>query len=759
MTSISTTQDEARASKAPARPLSDRLLAVVPLLSVYIWLCTVYMVEVLGHVTPWLFTDELEFTQLSRAIAATGRPAERGAPYPSHSLYTYLMAPFWLIEHVPTAYDAVKYANVFLMAAVVFPTYFLARMIVRRPAALFAAAGAGTIPALAYSGYVVEENLAYPFAALCFFLIAKAVVASRRGAPAWGWIGALAVATLLSPFVRGELGVVPAIVLLALIFIAWSSDWGRERRRAWTVGDYVGVVVLVFGAIFLISGYGSVHSYAWLVATRGFKHRMINMTGWALGTLAIGIGAIPLAAGLASLFRARGETSTRELRAFRSIFVAALISFGLYTAIKAAFLSTQFATRVEERNLIYVAPLLFVGTAFLLDRRRGNVWAVLGGAAFTAYLVGYAMYHPTQFPYEMNVQLYSDALGLAILQQANRYLLWTPAFARTVLLSIVATGTLVLLLLPRLRPPRVATGLASVLAIGIVGWSLTGQIAAAAGSNSIAREAAQTLQHPFSWVDDRTKGAPTLYMGEGEADQNAEWMLEFWNRSITGVSSLDGTVQGPGPSGGPNLTADGQLYWTDSPADPGRVYAYAVEDYPCVDLAGTLAGTHPHRAGGEIKNWRLIKLTTPNRLRAMCTGIYPDGWSGATDSAYFRFSQGQGWLHIVVSRKEWGGASGPSPVHLLVGKLVINDNAQPILGDVTHQVDTTIDSNQQQTCWLHTTQSRFAVHVVVDKKFVPRDYLPPGSPGAGDTRQLGAQVTYHFFPTPPKGATPGCTAG
>jgi len=749
-----TTEAETPGPRAPARTHSDRFLAVVPLLSVYAWLCTVYMVEVWARVTPWLFTDELEFTQLSRSIAATGHPAERGAPFPSHSLYTYLMAPFWLIQHVPTAYDAIKYANVFLMAAVVFPTYFLARMIVRRPAALFAAAGAGAIPSLAYSGYIVEENLAYPFAALCFLLIAKAVVATRRGAPAWGWITALAIATILSPFVRGELGVIPAIVLLALIFVAWSSDRARAwRRRTWSIGDYVGTVALVFGAIFLISGYGSVHSYAWLVATRGFKSRMVNMSGWAAASLAIGIGVVPLAAGLASLFRARGETATRELRAFRSVLVAAVIGFGLYTAIKAAFLSTQFATRVEERNLIYIAPLLFVGTALLIDRRRVNLWALLGASAFTAYLVGYAMYHPTQFPYEMNVQLYSDALGLAILQQANRYLLWTPEFARVVLLAILAAGTLALMLLPRLRVPRIATGLAGVLAVGIIGWTLTGQIAAAAGSNSIARQAGQTLRHPFSWVDDTTKGAPTIYMGEGEADQNSEWMLEFWNRSIKAVSSLDGTVQGPGPSGGPNLTADGSLYWTDNPATPGAQYAYAVEDYPCVDLAGTLAGSHPHRAGGLVKNWRLIKLTSPNRLRAMCTGIYPDGWSGATDSAYFRFSEGQGWLRIGVSRKEWGGPSGPSPVHLLVGKLVINDNAQPILGDVTHQVDTTIDSNQKQTCWLRTTASRFAVHVVVDKKFVPRDY----NPSSGDGRELGAQVDYHFFSTLPKGAAPGCT--
>ena len=48
------------------------------------------------------------------------------------------------------------------MTSVIFPTYFLARMLVGRGAALFAAAGAAAIPSLAYSSWIVEEPLAYP---------------------------------------------------------------------------------------------------------------------------------------------------------------------------------------------------------------------------------------------------------------------------------------------------------------------------------------------------------------------------------------------------------------------------------------------------------------------------------------------------------------------------------------------------------------------------------------------------------------------
>ncbi len=480
---------------------------------------------------------------------------------------------------------------------------------------------------------------------------------------------------------------------------------------------------------------------------------MINMTGWAAGSLAIGIGVVPLAAGLAALVRRPGEERSPELRSYRSVTLAALIGFGMYTAVKAAYLSYDFGTRVEERNLIYVAPLLFVGTALVLDRRRVNLWALGAGTALAAYLVSYAMYHPTGFPYELDRGLYSDALGLAILQEGNRRLVyWTPETVRWVLLAVALVGALLIVALVRWRGRvRLAGALTAVLAVGIVGWTLTGELSAAAGSNRAGQQAAGTLMHPFSWVDDATGGRPTLYMGVGEADPNPENLIEFWNRSITRVSSLDGTVGGPGPSGGPNIAADGTTYWSADPAHPGDVYDYAVEDYPCVDYAGALAATHPYRAGGEIKTWRLVRLTRPNRLRAMCWGIYPDGWSGAGDSTYYRFSDSRrGWLRIDLSRLTAPSGAGETAVHVQVGKLTVNDNRQPQIASVDTQIDGTIATGQEKVVWVHSPGARFGVHVVLDSKFIPSEV----DPGSTDGRVLGALVSYRYFATLPAGAGP-----
>src|SRR5581483_4403242 len=153
----------------PRAAFADRALAAVPLTTAYLWLCIVYCVEAWKHATPWLFTDELEFTQISRSIADPGHPARRGQAYSFHSLYDVLTAPIWLIHSVATAYAGIKYFDVFLMTSVMLPTYLLARMVVRKPWALFAAVGASVIPSLAYSSWIVDETLAYPFAALCFW--------------------------------------------------------------------------------------------------------------------------------------------------------------------------------------------------------------------------------------------------------------------------------------------------------------------------------------------------------------------------------------------------------------------------------------------------------------------------------------------------------------------------------------------------------------------------------------------------------------
>jgi hypothetical protein len=716
-----------RAGEVERGTALDRVFTALPLLSIYLWLCIIYCVEAWKRVTPTLFTDELEMTQIARSIADTGHPARRGQPYTFHSLYPVVTAPVWWIHDVATAFAVLKYVDVIVMTSAVFPTYFLARIVVGRVPALFAAAGAGAIPALAYSTWIVEETLAYPYAALCLFLLTKAFVVRRRG-----WIAAATAAAVLAPAVRSELAVIPGAAVLALLFAFFSSAEGRAWWRRWSIGDWIGFLTLIVGVIIFLSAIGSHVSSAWYAVTQFYKRRLIDYGNWAAGAFAIGIGFLPLIGGLAALVPPRGERPSREVRMFRCVSIAAIIAFATYSGFKAAYLSTVFETRIVERNIIYIAPLLFVGTALVLERRRVHPLALAAAVAYALYLV-------VGTPFRMDVQLYSDALGLAVLQQANRYYEWTPDMAQWLLLAIVIAGTVLFYAMTRISS-RLALGVAVVLGASMLAWNVTAEIAAGAGTVSWSRDTVPTLKRPFTWVDDVAGGKPTIYLAQGVADSNPEWLLEFWNRSIRTVSSLDGTLGGPGPSGAPNTTATGQIYSTHDPKNPGPYYDYAVEDWPCVDFAGTLAAKHFYRSGSiRPGEWRLIQLTKPNRLRAECIGIYPDGWTGANDSTYYRFSgKRPGTLVISISRQSYPA----TPV-----KIQVTDIAERHYtvapGRVRRVVHTTVHSIVPRTIRLRVPASGFAVRVVVQKKFIPRDVDPANS---HDPRLLGALVSYRFVP-------------
>jgi len=442
---------------------------------------------------------------------------------------------------------------------------------------------------------------------------------------------------------------------------------------------------------------------------------------------------VPMILGLAALWPLPRERASRELRVFRCVAVGGIASFWLYTAVKAAYLSLIFATRVEERNLIYIAPLLFVGTAVVLERRSVNVWALAAAAAYSIYVA-------LGVPLFIGGGLYSDALGLAVFQQANRYFLFSNADARSVTVIVIVVGLALTIAATYSRRRGLGVAAAVAAAVGILAWGFTAEFAAAVGNITVSRDIRPTLGEPFTWVDDATHLKPTLYLAQGITDQNPEWLLEFWNRSITAVSSLDGSVGGPGPAGAPNITKRGRLYWTLSPADPGKVFDYAVEDWPCIDFAGTIAQTHFYRAGGvAAREWRLIRLTKPNRLRSVCSGIYADGWSGPNDSTYFRFlAKRPGWLRVRLARPGFPGTR----VDLEIATIATQERS-PIVGSVVQHRVVTIPDGGEVTAWVPTPARPFALHAVVQDKFVPSQV----DTTSHDTRTLGARVAYDWFLT------------
>ncbi len=695
------------------RSLSDRALAILPLALLYLLFCSLYFWQAAQRLTPTIFSDELELAQLSRSIAETGEAARRGEPYGFQTIYSILLAPVWWIDDTESAYAAAKYVGVLVMTATIFPAYALARMVVAKPWALFAAVGSVAIPGLTYAPFLVEEPLAYPVATATLWLIARFV-----GAPAFATLAPAAAACVVALFVRTQLAVLGATLVLCLLAVGWSTERMRRWRTTWTARDWLGASVLGVGALLAVSAFLGHQSETWYETTGFFKGRVFEYGLWAVGALALGIGVLPLVGGLAAL-AARGD---RAVRALAITAGSAFITFGLYTAVKAAYIANHLGTRIVERNLIYLAPLLLAGTAVLLERPRARLWAVAAASVFVLYLLVTTPFIQT-YPY-------GDAPSLSMAALGNREFHWDSAAVERALVVTLIVGIALLAGRSLLRG-HAAQAVAVVAAVGVVSWSLTAEIYASIGNNDSAEQLNAHLPQPPDWLDETTGGEPAVYLGQSIDDANGIWLLEFWNRSLKKVWSLDGTAPGPGPTLSPDLAApDGTLR-----PSPDVDWVVAESE---VNLAAKKVGEL--RAGLQ-----LYHLDGPLRLQSSTSGITGDGWMGATAS-YTRYASpetsSRGFAKLYLTNP-FCAPGLQSRVTVKVGPVIVARN-QPALAPNPQERTATLLSCDRAQTFLVPATIPFRIEVTLDATFSPAKLDGRSS----DLRELGARPAFDFVPLP-----------
>jgi len=709
--------------------LLARVQGAIPLLVVYFGLAALYAWQASRHPVPTIFTDELELTQLSRAIAETGEPARRGEPYGLATLVAYVLAPVWWLGSATAAYGTAKLVLVLAMTATVFPAYGLARLVVPRWYALAAAGGATVVPALAYSPILVEEPLAYPLATLALWLIARTLVR-----PSWGRLAAAAVVCATATWTRTQLAILFAVLALGLLWLAWESGLVRRWRAAWSRWDWVGAITLAIGALLALSALMGHLSTSWRETTFLYKDRIFEHATWAVGALAIGIGVLPLIVGVAALARPKGERRDPETRAFVVTSAAALGTFLWYAGIKGAYVSTVFATYVYERNVIYLTPLLFAATALALTRGVGRPWAIAVAAAATLYVVN-AVPIVLQYPYY-------EAHGLAILAFANRELGWSEGKIDDALVVVSLVALAIAVALRLLRRGSLAFGaLAGVAAVAVVAWSMTTQVYAAEGERILSKQVAGNLARPYDWVEQATGGRSVVILGQQISDPTNVWLTEFFNPSVRKMWSLDGTAI---RVGAPILTPDLEAADGTLTPPPGTAFALAVNG---VALQAPIAARR-----GDAVLYRLDGR--PVKLKEALVGRESDGWIiGSSDekiarAAYTRYDvsgDGPGFAVVKLSRVGWC----PSPSRrrtgtaiARIGPVTIGPDKQPAIARVTDTRTFLVKDCKANGVLLSTPSSPWRVEVAIEPTFSPNELDPDNS----DRRQLGAVLDVDFQP-------------
>lgn len=696
-----------------------RFQSAVPLLVLYFGLAALYAWQASRHPVPTIFTDELELTQLSRAIAETGEPARRGEPYGLATLAAYVLAPVWWLGSATQAYATAKLVLVLAMTATVFPAYGLARLVVPRWYALAAAGAATMVPALAYSAILVEEPLAYPLATLGLWLIARTLVH-----PSWGRVAAATAASTAAALTRTQLAILFAVLVLGLLWLGWQSELVRRWRSEWSTWDWVGAITLIVGVAAGFSAAMGHVSTSWRETTFLYKDRIFDHATWAVGALAIGIGVLPVLVGIAALARPRGERRDPRTRAFVVTSVAALAVFLAYAGIKGAYISTVFSTLVVERNLIYLYPILFAATALAFARGVGRGWAIAGAAIFTVYVVNATPLRLEQYPYY-------EAHGLSIAAFANRELGWAEGTIEHGLLAACVVALVVVVALKLLRQGSVGfAAVAGTAAVLVVAWSMTAQVYAAEGERIFSERIERNLPKPFDWVEQATNGGSVVVIGQQISDPTGVWLTEFFNPSIQKMWSLDGTAPPPGPILTPDLAAaDGTL--TPSPETE---YALALNG---IELHAPAIA----RRGGDV----LYRLDgKPLRLGSSVTGLYSDGWM-ADKASYNRFDvsrDGPGFARVKLSREDWCGKDKPGKATLRFGPVTIGPDKQPALADVLQEESVVLHSCKARTLLLGAPRVPWRVEVTIKPTFSPKELDPSKS----DRRQLGAKLEAGFLP-------------
>ena len=549
---------------------------------------------------PWIAPDEMVYGMLGRSLWLHGSLAILGGPTPYYSLLTPLLAGFPLAAFgLGTGYDLLQGLQAFVMSLAAVPVYLWARTLVPRWSALTAAALTLATPVLAYSGLVMTEVLFYPL------LVTAA------------WAGAAAIARptrvnqilLLAAFVAvcatriQAIVLVPALVTAALLDAFLARSWGRLRRQ---LPAAVGLAVLLAGwAVWrLATGKGALGGYDVVASTSysvGAAARFVLYHG---ASLLILCGLFPLAAVAVKLVEGlrRGEQDER-VRAY----LAVTASLCVWMVVEVGAFASRYSDRIVERNLIGLAPVLFIGLVLWLARGPDGGYVVRGAVAAGALAVLLLL------PVRRYVDIYGMHDALTLIPMFKLSTLTSLSTMAWVYRAVAVAAAAAFVFVPRRGLQWVPFALIVAL------------VAASVVSSRFVVDEARAQQRAFlgadpSWAD-HAGGSRIAYLYDGEPSWPGVWETVFFNTNIDRVYDLNvATVPGPLPQDDVTVRPDGTV--VGQPSHLARTRYAIVSNW--IKLHGERRGEVTQQ-GLNQTGLVLWKLEQPLRLRTWISGLEPNG--------------------------------------------------------------------------------------------------------------------------------------
>jgi hypothetical protein len=558
---------------------------------------------------PWIAPDEMIYGLVGQSLYRSGSLDILGGPTPYYSVVVPGFAGIPLsLGNLELGYDVLKVLQALAMSLTAVPVYLWARSLVDRRLALAAAALTVALPGLVYSGLVMSEVLFYPALLLAAWATARAIERPSAGRQA-----VLVAAVVLAALTRLQaLVLVPAVLTALGVDAALARSAHNLRRFAPTIG--AGVLTAVgWGAWTLAGGTAALGGYGVVAHASYDAAEAARFVLYHAASATLLAGVFPVCALLLLLVHAarRGEPDPR-----RRAYLAVAASFLVWIVVEVGVFASRYVGQLAERDLIGLAPILFVGFVLWLHAGAPRGY-------WTMSAVGLAVAAPlAALPLGRLVTPYAppDAPTLAALNDLRH------VTSLGVLEVVFFTSAGVAILAFALVPRRLLAVLPIVLAAALVGGSVAASTYASGQSKNLQRD---YLGPDPRWVDHTARG-PVAFLFDPRSSWVRVWETLFWNRSVKAVYALGGTKAfGPVPQRSVIALTDGRIVPTGPrPLGPEPAYVVAplgeVESVPAYSFAGRMVAFlgQPGTPSGGVALWRVDR---PLRLTSRATGLSPNG--------------------------------------------------------------------------------------------------------------------------------------
>ncbi len=576
-------------------------------------------------VGPWIMIDEIVYSELAKSVAATGHFAVRGVPTAGYGVvYPLLISPAYaLFRDVPTVYTGIKVVNALLISLTAVPAFLLARRVVSPRGALVVAGLAVAVPSAFYAGTIMTENAFYPI----FTLLALALVLALERPGPIAVVAFLAALALAYETRAQAVAVLPAALTAPLLAAALSRR-PREllaHRLLYGVVAGAGLLAVLSEVVRGRSVRSLLGAYAAATHSTYDAGTVARWFLWHLAELDFYVGFLPVLAVV--LLCVRGPSLATAERAV----VAATIALVGWLALEvAAFASQPSVQRIEERNLFYVAPLLFTCLVLWIERGLPRPRAATAVAAVAVVALSAAI------PYErfIDTSATSDTFGVLTLWSAAE---WTGVHAqdiRWLVAGVAAAFCTAAFLLPRRAWPVLPV---LVLALYLVALQPVDARTKRASIGAVYQGITRPDRDWITAIVGSSDPNRVAVVWTGATDRLTVNENEFFNRDVGPIYTTNGAV--PGGLAQTPIAVDRQSgrYL----ADGRTVHVQDVLVGPSISVAGRRIGAD------ERKGLVLLRVDGPLRAAFLTNGIDADAWAGKT-AVYRRFDCSGGSLRVTL---------------------------------------------------------------------------------------------------------------